>query len=216
MDEIERRRLQALVDAVHLTCAAVGARSGAAGATNFGRMRAGGSPPGTTWWPMPAPRGWLPIWLGTESEMYVPYLSPFMSHVMPVYPGVGSPGLIHSGIGPVGSGIPMGIGPIPYGSYGSYGPGIYGQGIYGYRPQGMFPYGMGLVHSGWEGSTPGGINPLFGMNPMMPSMMSGPMMPGSPMPMSSIPNGSMGMGSMPGMPMQPAWSPMPPSNMPTM
>ncbi|HEY0840484.1 MAG TPA: hypothetical protein VGD74_09890 [Vulgatibacter sp.] len=130
--------------------------------------------------------------------MYVPYLSPFMSHVVPVYPGVGSPGLIHSGIGPVGSGIPMGIGPI---SYGSYGPGIYGQGIYGYRPQGMIPYGMGLVHAGYEGSIPGGINPLFGMNPMMP-MMSSPMM-GSPMPMGSMP-----MGSMPGSPMQPAWSPM--------
>jgi len=197
MDDIERQRLQALVDAVHLTCAAVRSLSGAdAAALAYGRMRASGMPLGTTRRPQPVPRGWLPVSLGTESEMYVPYLSPFMSHVVPVYPGIGSPGLIHSGVGPVGSGIPMGIGvpsgQVPYGPYMS-------PGIYGYRP---IPYGVGLVHAGYEGSIPGGINPLFGINPVMsgygPSMMPGigpsmmPMQMGSPIS---------------GTPMQPAWSP---------
>jgi len=213
MDETERRRLQALVDAVHLTSAAVGALSGAAAVDT--RTRAGGSPLGTTWRPMPVPRGWLPIWLGTESEMFVPYLSPFMSHVVPVYPGMGSPGLIHSGMGPVGSGIPMGIGgPISYGSYGPQG--MYGQGFYGYRPQGMIPYGMGLVHAG-EGSSPGGINPLFGTNPIQPQGMS-PSWSNGPWSMGSWSAGSWPVGSWSGMPMQPAWSPMPmqPSNVPSM
>lgn len=200
MDEIERQRLQALVDAVHLTCAAARAMSSAdAAATAFGRMRAGVNPPGTTWRPLPVPRGWLPVSLGTESEMFVPYLSPFMSHVVPVYPGIGSPGLIHSGVGHMGSGIPMGVGVpsghVPYGSYGSY----VSPGIYGYRPM---PYGVGLVHAGYEGSIPGGINPLFGISPMMSGY--GPsMMPGIGPSMMSMPMGS----PMSGSPMQPAWSP---------
>jgi len=198
MDEIERQRLQALVDAVHMTSAAARALWGAdAAALALGRIRAGGMPLGTTWRPRPVPRGWLPISLGTEREMYVPYLSPFMSSMVPVYPGIGSPGLIHSG---VGSGIPMPIGmspgPVSYGSYGSY----MTPGIYGYRP---IPYGMGLVHAGYEGgSIPGGINPLFGINPMMSGI--GPMVHGMGPSMMSMP-----MGSVSGMPMQPAWSPVP-------
>ena len=199
MDEIERQRLQALVDAVHLTSAAARTLWGAdAAAQAFGRIRAGGMPPGTTWRPRPVPRGWLPISLGTERKMYVPYLSPFMSSVVPVYPGIGSPGLIHSG---VGSGIPMPIGmtpgPVSYGSYMT-------PGIYGYRP---VPYGVGLVHAGFEGSIPGGINPLFGINPMMSGI--GGMVSGMGPMMHGVGPSMMSMGSMSGMPMQPAWSPMP-------
>ncbi len=208
------------MDSVQLTLAALREREAMLGAFDA-RMRMSGQPLVAVWRPpMPMPRGWLPIPLGAERKMFVPYLNPFMSQMVPFYPGVGSSGgLVHSGIGSMGGGIPMGLGISPgpggigysshpgypgYPSYSSYVPqGYYG---YGYHPSPMIPvpygYGMGLAHAGYEGAPiAGGFGPMSGFNPMM----SRPMM------------GMGSMGSMPGTSMQPAWTlgsmgPMMPSN----
>lgn len=186
MSDSYRRRVQTLVDAIHLTAAALARLEWEARVASHMGWRAGGVPSTATWWPTPEPRGWPPIRLGTEREMMIPYFSPMVSQI-PMIPGFGGPGLIHSGIGPISGGMamqPM----IPS----------------GYRGPGMIPYGygygMGLLHSGPEmgmGIPGSGVGipygmglPMQGMVPMHglpPSMIS-------PLPMMMSPM------------MQPAWS----------
>ncbi|AKU93277.1 hypothetical protein AKJ08_3664 [Vulgatibacter incomptus] len=187
MDFSERARLQALVDAVHLTAAALRALDRAPRVDQVDTFRASGISLAPGWWSTPVPRGWPPPHLlGAEREMFVPYVSPYMSHMMPFYPSHQT-GLIHSGVG----GIPMsGIG---------YSPMIHPS-LYGYRPSPMFSYGYGLMHSGMESPIPM-INPLIGgshMGHMMSPMMGSPMMGMGMSPMMPMPYS--------GMPMQPAWS----------
>lgn len=187
MSDSYRKRVQTLMDAIQLTAAALARLEWEAQVATHAHMQVGGVPPTATWWPSPGPRGWPPIRLGTEREMMIPYLSPMVSQMVPMFPGVGGPGLIHSGIGPISGGMamqPM----IPS----------------GFRSPGMMPmgYGYGLLHSGMEMGIPGGgmgmpgmmMHGMMPMPSMMPSMMPG-MMP------------SMMMSPM----MQPAWSmgPMP-------
>lgn len=184
MDESERQRLQELVDAIHLTAAALiewEVRSGLPFAQQRFAMF-------SRWRPMPGPRGWPSIPLGSESKMIVPLVSPYFPQMLPLYPG-----LSHSG--PISGGIPT-QGGIPYGPYAVR----TGMIPYGYG------YGYGLLHAGWEpqgigggmpygspgiGFSHGGYGPMgMGMGPVPYGMSHSPMM-------------HMGM---PGIPLQPAWS----------
>lgn len=196
MSDSYRKRVQTLVDAIQLTAAALARLEWEAHVAAHSRMQVGGVPPTASWWPSPGPRGWPPIRLGTEREMMIPYLSPMVSQMVPMFPGVGGPGLIHSGIGPISGGMAM----HPM--------------MPSYRGPGMMPvgYGYGLLHSGMEMGIPGSGMGIPSMGPGMGIPVSGMGMPGmmmqSMMPMH---------GMMPSMPMmmspmmQPAWSmgPMP-------
>src|SRR5690625_3452893 len=135
MDESERQHLQELVDAIHLTAAALIER-GARRNLPFSQpapqaLRAAHAfttNPG--WRPMPMPRGWSSLSLGPESKMIVPFVSPYLPQMLPLYPG-----LSHSG--PIAGFSTQGG--IPYGPYGIRGGIPYGYG-----------YGYGLAHAGWD------------------------------------------------------------------
>lgn len=206
MSELERQRLQDLVDAIHHTAAALqgAARSSA---------RGGSFAPGGGWRPIAVPSGWPPLQLGTETEaaMFVPYVTavpPYfpLTHTAYAPMGYGPTPYAPAGYGPVGypqtpfgpTGLShTGINPLQGGSFGWINPLQMQQGIpggygYGYRPVGHPPYGYGLSHAGigYEGGY--GSPMSYGYLPQMGHGYTTPMHGGG-MPMQS--------------PLQPNWSP---------
>jgi len=138
MSETERQRLQELVDAIHLTAAALRERGAA-----MGSARGGFVSPGGTWGPVLWPRGWSFHRLGTTTEaaMFLPYVTTIPSYY-PVAPIGIPPGLSHAGI-PSIPGNPAWINPLLQQSMPYANPYAYG---YGYRP--LIPVGYGLSHAG--------------------------------------------------------------------
>jgi hypothetical protein len=188
MDDFEKQRLQELVDAIHLTAAALHERQAAAAAGSAWPgpgapvAVASGAAPTADWRPLPMPRGWPPLRLGAsmETPMFVPFVTA-VPQAFPVYPTGNLPmGLSHAGLQPFyGNGW---INPL---QLQQMQPG-YGYG-YGYRPAPQMNYGYGLAHAGYgyEGAYPNPYGyapvsqlPYYGMpQPHFAPQMHQPMQP---------------------------------------
>lgn len=196
MDDLERQRLQELVDAIHLTAAALLAARGSAWSGPSGPAAAAnwsGAASTADWRPLPMPRGWSPHRLGVsmETAMFVPYVTA-VPQMFPVYPTANLPlGLSHAGIQPFYGNNwinPLQLQPI--------------QQNYGYRPVAPINYGYGLAHAGY-GYEPAYANPI-GYGYGTPMSYGYPQVGQMPVPMYGAP-----MHPHMQSPLQPSWSTIP-------